>query len=356
MENLITEIVNQTTYLGGNQSMTIVFDEKYMEHIQTLDHPESPSRLKAIREALEKHGLWKDIVSPRNASDEEVKKIHTPEYLESLYITGERALTMDTIVHPETLSIARLAAGGSIIAAEKAWSDRKPSIALVRPPGHHSGSYYGMGFCYLNNIAIAAEQMMKRARKIAIVDIDVHHGNGTQDLFYRRPDILYISAHQSYIFPGTGYLEEVGEGDGKGYTINIPFESGAGDSSFEMAMDKVIIPALDDYDPEMLLVSLGVDAHYRDPLASLSLSSSGYASEISSLLDFSKRRCSDRIAFYLEGGYDLESLGEVVAYTVGRFEDREIDLKHTKVRDTKCQGKETLEEVVEIQKRFWKLQ
>lgn len=336
--------------------MTIVFDDRYKEHIQTMGHPESPNRLIAIRDALKKHDLWNDVIGPRDATDEEIKKIHSAQYLESLNVTGERALTMDTIIHPDTISIARLAAGGSIIAAERAWSDRKPSMALVRPPGHHSGSSFGMGFCYLNNIAIAAEQITRKARKIAIVDLDVHHGNGTQDIFYHRPDVLYISMHQSYIFPGTGYVDDMGEGDGKGYTINIPFYSDAGDTSFEMAVNKVVIPALDDYDPEMVLVSLGIDSHYRDPLASLSLSSLGYAAEISDLLDFAKRRCSNRIAFFLEGGYDLESLGEVVSYTVGRFENREIELKYTEVRDAKCQEREAIEDVVKIQKNFWKLQ
>lgn len=356
IESLITEIVNQTTYPAGAPFMTIVFDDRYIEHVQTFGHPESPDRLVAIRDALKRHGLWKGVTRPSDATDEEIGRIHTAEYLESLNVTGDRALTMDTVVHPATISFARLAAGGSVIAAEKAWSDRKPSIALVRPPGHHAGPYYGMGFCYLNNIAIAAEQMIKKARKIAIVDIDVHHGNGTQDIFYRRPDVLYISMHQSYIFPGTGYLEEIGEGDGKGYTINIPLYSGAGDASFGMAMDKVVIPALDDYDPEIVLVSLGGDAHYRDTLASLSLSSAGYAAEVSDLLDFAKRRCFNRIAFFLEGGYDLESLCEVVSCTVGQFEGREIEMKYTKVRDTECQEREAIEEVVGVQKHFWKLQ
>jgi len=335
--------------------MTIIFSEKYIEHVQTPDHPESPKRLIAIRDTLRSFDLWENVLEPRYARDDEIENIYAKDYLEFLSTAGECMLTLDTVMHPETLGIAKLAVGGAIMAGEKAWEEGKPAIALVRPPGHHSGPAYGMGFCYLNNIAIAAEQMIQRAKKIAIVDIDVHHGNGTQDIFYDRCDVLYVSTRQKYIFPGTGHIKETGEGEGKGYTVNIPMESDAGDESFKYAHEKIVLPLLEEYKPGMLMVSIGVDAHYRDPFASLALSSNGYAREIKDLIAFARRECSGRIAFYLEGGYDLEALSEVVAYTVGLFTGNDLPLKYTDIRDVNCIEKTSIENIINFQKSYWKL-
>lgn len=335
--------------------MTIIFSERYLDHIQTPDHPESPNRLRAIREVLMAVDFWNDIHPPRDASDEEILRVHTPEYLEFISTAGETMVTMDTVMHEETHEIARLAAGGGIVAAESAWNDCRPAIALLRPPGHHAGPGYSMGFCYLNNIAIAARHILNKCRKIAIVDIDVHHGNGTQDAFYEQPEVLYISSHQKNIFPGTGRINEFGKGDGEGFTVNIPLKDGAGDASFELAYDEIILPVLGEFAPEMLMVSLGTDSHYRDPLASLTLSSSGYAREIKQILDFGRSHCSNRIAFFLEGGYDLESLSEVVAHTVGLFNGGELSLDYRDVLDRECLERKSLENILELQRDYWNL-
>lgn len=336
--------------------MTIVFSDKFLEHVQTPSHPESPKRLIAITDSLAENGLWKDILTPRDADMKELEKVHDRDYLDFLDRFGDRALTMDTMLHRDTFSIARLAAGGGIVAAEKAWEGRKPVMALLRPPGHHSGPSYGMGFCYLNNIAIAAKHMLHRAKRIAIADVDVHHGNGTQDTFYRDPNVLYISTHQRYIFPGTGHPNEVGEAEGEGFNVNIPMNSPAGDASFEFAHERIVLPILREYKPEMLLVSIGTDSHYRDPIASLSLSSMGHIKGISGLLDFAKEECSNRIAFYLEGGYDLESLAEIITHTVGLFEGKKTPMKYNEVRDKNCMEKEELLSIVQLQKNYWKLE
>ncbi len=335
--------------------MTIVYSDKFLEHVQTPSHPESPMRLMAIRDSLESAGLWKDVLDPRDATTKEMQRIHNHDYLAFLDKFGERALTMDTLIHKDTFSIARLAAGGGILAANTAWESRKPAMALLRPPGHHSGPAYGMGFCYLNNIAIAAADLMVKAGRIAIVDIDVHHGNGTQDAFYRNSNVLYISTHQRYIFPGTGHPNEVGEGDGEGFNVNIPMNSPAGDASFEFAHEKIVFPILEEYKPEMLLVSIGTDSHYRDQLASLTLSSKGHAKEVADLLEFAKRRCSGRIAFFLEGGYDLESLAEVITHAVGLFDGKETPLRYNNVSDKVCVEKDNLLSIIQIMKGYWKL-
>jgi len=335
--------------------MTIVFSERFLEHVQTATHPESPQRLESIRSSLRSAGLWNGVLEPKEATTEELARVHSRDYLAFLERAGERALTMDTLIHSETHKIAKLAAGGGILAAEKAWDEGKPAIALLRPPGHHSGPDYGMGFCYINNIAVAAKHMLRKAKRIAIVDVDVHHGNGTQDAFYGSPEVLYISTHQRYIFPGTGHPNEVGEGDGEGFNVNIPMNSPAGDASFEFAHEKIILPILQEYKPDMLLVSVGVDSHYRDQLASLSLSSKGSIKGISGLIDFARERCSGRIAFFLEGGYDLESLSEVITHTVGLFEGKKTPLRYNDVQDKDCFEKDDLLSMIEIQKKYWKL-
>lgn len=336
--------------------MSIIFSERYIDHIQTPGHPESPERLIAIRESLKENNLWEDILEPEPATIDEISCLHSDDYIAFLQIPGERALTMDTMIHTETFDIAKLAVGGGILAAKTTWEEGKPSIALLRPPGHHAGPHSGMGFCYLNNIAIAAEQVVGKGKKIAIVDIDVHHGNGTQDSFFDRADILYISMHQQYIFPGTGPSNEVGHGDGDGYTINIPMNSGAGDKSFIFAYEKIVMPILEEYRPGILLVSIGSDAHYRDPFASLTLSTSGYLREIELLLEFAKTRCSSRISFFLEGGYDLEALTDIITPAVGMFAGKTIAPKYAHVADAQGIEKTNIDNIVKIQKNYWKLE
>lgn len=335
--------------------MTIVYSEKYKDHVIHHGHPESPQRLDAIRDSLEAHGLWKDVLEPKDATTEELESVHILGYLEALDRFGETEWTPDTVSHKDTFSIARLAAGGAIMAAESAWNDRRPAIALVRPPGHHAVQDRAMGFCYLNNIAIASKKLLGLAKKIAIVDIDVHHGNGTQETFYDSKDVLYISTHQKWIFPGTGSPDEYGEGEGEGYTINIPMNMGAGDASFEFAYEKIILPILLEFKPAMLMVSIGTDSHYLDPLAGLTLSSKGYAKEIASLLSFAREHCNGRIAFFLEGGYELSVLAEIITHAVGLFEGRQTPLRHVEVRDKKGIDIEPLTAVAQMHKQYWKL-
>jgi acetoin utilization deacetylase AcuC-like enzyme len=188
---------------------------------------------------------------------------------------------------------------------------RQRGFSLNRPPGHHATKNRGMGFCLLNNVAIAAEYLIRErgAVRVAIVDLDLHHGNGTQDIFWQRRDVLYISTHQSPLYPGTGMLEETGEGYGRGYTANFPLPPASGDRAYQTVMGELILPLIDRYEPEMILVSAGFDAHWRDPLGHMRLSADGYYKLIAELRRWADIHCGGRISLVLEGGYDLGAIG-----------------------------------------------
>jgi len=221
-----------------------------------------------------------------------------------------RHLDMDTYTTTASWQLALNAAGGALAVAESVWQrDAARGFALCRPPGHHATPNRGMGFCLLNNVALAAEylQQIYGAQKLAIIDLDLHHGNGTQDIFWRRGDVCYISTHQSPHYPGTGRLQETGSGAGEGTTTNFPMPPMTGDKGFQTVMDEAILPLLDRFAPQMLLVSYGFDTHWRDPLGNLLLSASGYASLVASLTQWADGNCKGRIMLILEGGYDLDA-------------------------------------------------
>ena len=327
----------------------IVYHPDYQKHILSPGHPESPKRLEAIVERLKKEDLF-NVLSPKKASVEQIGRVHALDYINTIKNVG--FIDMEAPVHPETFDIASLAAGGTITAGKYAYKDKKPVFALVRPPGHHSGKNYGGGFCYFNNVAIGVKNLNK---KTAIIDIDLHHGNGTSDIFYEDPDVLYISTHQTSIFPGTGKVEETGKGKGEGFNVNIPFTSGCGDKSFDLAFEKIIKPIVEQFAPEMIFVSFGGDAHYMDTLGSLSLSSPGYASLCEKITNLAKNVCNNRLCFVLEGGYYLDALSEVIAGIVGFWHNKKMDYEFTNIRDIMGIGNNIVENVVDVQKKYWKL-
>lgn len=337
------------------EDVTIFFNEESYSHSQNPFHPEAPERLKGIEQKLKRLGLWKDVMSSGTGDAEHLGLVHDEDYIDFIRTCGECNLTMDTQVHNETYDIAALSAECAIDAVRHTKETGTPSFALTRPPGHHAGPNYGMGFCYFNNIAIAASYLLGNGdRRIAIVDPDVHHGNGTEQIFSDRPDVLYISVHQTGIFPGTGNVDFLGIGEGQGFTLNVPLPSGCGDSTYDCAFSDVISPVVKQFSPDAILVSFGADCHYRDPLASMSLSSPGHVREATELLRLSEI-CGGRLTYLLEGGYDIPALSEAVAGVVGAMEGVEVPLEFTDIADSSCLGRSVIERCIRNASEYWDL-
>lgn len=295
------------------EELVYFYPEGHEKHYET-GHPERPERVESIKRALAEVNLWDPYnkVSPTVIPEEILQAVHSPAYLNLLEMTCRRAghLDMDTYTTADSWSLARQAAGGAISVASAIWEgNARRGFALTRPPGHHAMHGQGMGFCLLNNVAVTAEYLLRNysIRRLAVVDLDLHHGNGTQDIFWRRNDVLYISTHQAPFYPGTGQLEDTGEGDGEGWTANFPLPAGSGDTAFSTFMDELILPILDRTMPEMVLVSYGFDTHWLDPLGQLLLTADNYGSMVKKLCDWADSHCDGKIGLFLEGGYDLHA-------------------------------------------------
>jgi len=255
-----------------------------------------------------------EVVAPRQATREQLARVHGDEYLRRIAETAGSALALDpdTYTSPETYEIARLAAGAAVDAVERVLGGKhQRAFALVRPPGHHAERNRAMGFCFYNNIAVAAAHARALgAERVAIVDFDVHHGNGTQHIFEDDPSVLYMSAHQFPYYPGTGAAAEIGCGDGRGFTVNVPLEVGATDDDYRVAFAEVIVPVLQQFNPDVLLVSAGFDAHERDPLAGMRVTTAGFGAMTAELRLVAEACCGGRLVAISEGGYDLRALAQ----------------------------------------------
>jgi acetoin utilization deacetylase AcuC-like enzyme len=294
--------------------MLLLFDERMGRHDPGRGHPESPARLRAVQQALEPLAgpVWR---APRLATRAELERVHSAPHIDQVEQLRGRAgaFDADTSVSPGSIEAAYLAAGAAVEAVEEAVrGEHRQVFALVRPPGHHAESGHAMGFCLFNNVAVAAEHALAQldCERVLIVDWDVHHGNGTQHSFAARRDVLFFSVHQFPFYPGTGALEERGQGAGEGYTINVPFPGGQGDGDYIGALSDVLLPAAERFAPDLVLVSAGFDAHRSDPLAGMHLSTEGYAAMMGLVRDIAERHADGRLVMTLEGGYDLDALAE----------------------------------------------
>jgi acetoin utilization deacetylase AcuC-like enzyme len=297
-------------------------------------HPERPERVTAARAAVSGRGVaWKPV-SVREATFGELERVHEGRYLEALEeLRGEEGLLdADTYYAPCSVEAARRAAGGVIAMIDGIVdTDVRQGVALVRPPGHHARPGAAMGFCLLNTVAVAAAHARARGlSRVLVVDWDVHHGNGTQEMFWRRPEVLYMSTHQFPFYPGTGAADESGEGEGRGFTVNVPLSAGGDDGVYRAAFERVLLPIAEEYAPDLVLVSAGFDASARDPLANMSLTEDAFGWMARALRGVADRSASGRIALVLEGGYDLVALemglaSAIDGMTAGRARERESE-------------------------------
>jgi acetoin utilization deacetylase AcuC-like enzyme len=339
--------------------MLLITSPRFEEHVTPPGHPERMERAHVFDAAAAR---WAQTggrtAPPRPATREELARVHDAAYLDRMAaIAGRPAmLDPDTFTSPESQEIALLAAGAAVQAAGHALDQHEPAFALVRPPGHHAERDRAMGFCLYNNVAVAAAYALARGlERIAIVDVDVHHGNGTQWIFYEEPRVLYVSTHQFPFYPGTGAADEVGRAAGAGFTFNVPLEAGATDADYLLVYQNAVIPVLGRFAPRLVLVSAGFDAHERDPLASMRLTTSGYAAVVGRLMAAAPKGA---IAFVTEGGYDLGALASCLDASfaaIGRSgpEARPVETAHPPAGPAP-RGERALATVRAAQAAYWR--
>jgi acetoin utilization deacetylase AcuC-like enzyme len=303
------------------RKMGLVADAVFETHDTGPGHPERPARLERLRTALAQSAVARSCVavSPVAAGDALLELVHEPSYLEHAEracASGARILdSEDTAVCEVSAKVARLAVGAVATLCDKvAAGEFSRAFAAVRPPGHHAERSLAMGFCIFNTIAVAARHLrsLRGIDRVLVVDWDVHHGNGTQHIFEKEPNVFYFSVHQSPHYPGTGARSEKGIGDGLGATLNCPLPPGAGDEEFLRVLREELTPAAVAFDPDFVLISAGFDAHQRDPLGDLQVTTAAYAEATRTVTSIADRCAGGRVVSALEGGYDLEALSQSV--------------------------------------------
>jgi len=337
----------------------IIFTPRYYEHNTGSDHPETSKRLEVIMNEMEKLDLFSatskcELVEPDLARIEDLELVHIPEHVQLVKRICEHGGGLldlgDTVVSPESFEVARYAVGGAIKAVNLVLSRKvRNAFALVRPPGHHAGPYYAAGFCLFNNVAVAAAHLVKRLdfKRVLILDIDAHHGNGTQEIFYNTDKVLYISLHEDpRDFPGTGFVDEIGETKGLGYNVNIPLPFKTGDKAYLTAVDEIVVPIIRQYAPQFILASIGYDGYYGDPVAKLNLSAATYTSIFEKIVTCASTLCNDKFVAVLEGGYDLRQLGKLAVSTISKMAGFPYSTK-TESPPTSSKAEKQAEKVIE---------
>lgn len=309
-----------------------IYDPRFLEHDTGPGHPERPDRLRAITQRLRAAGLWDRLAHlPFDAADEtRLQRLHTPGYVRRVRAAcaaGQPYIdTAESVICPASDGLAKLAVGGVLRAVSAVMSGEVDNaFCAVRPPGHHAEADRSMGFCLYGSVALAAEALIADhgLERVAVVDFDVHHGNGTQHLLEDLADVLFVSVHQSpeTCYPGTGFAHETGKGAGEGFTLNVPLPPGSGDGEYFAAFDEIILPRLETFAPQFLLLSAGFDAAAADPLAQMEMSTAGFAGITERLLAVANRYAGGRVVSVLEGGYDLDALSAGVAAHTGLLLD-----------------------------------
>jgi acetoin utilization deacetylase AcuC-like enzyme len=318
----------------GGVVLLVGADPRFADHDPGRGHPERPARLEAVHSGLDQAArdlgaAVDDLVTPlppRDATDEEIARVHTPRHVERLRALAEHgggSIDPDTAMSGGSWTAATLAAGAGLAAVDglQDASDGAAFLAL-RPPGHHARPERAMGFCLLNNVAITAAALAERGARVLIVDYDAHHGNGTQEIFYTDGRVAYVSFHEWPLYPGTGRLDEIGAGAGTGTTCNVPLPAGATGDLYLRGVDEVVAPLAARHEPDWILVSCGYDAHRADPLTGLGLSAGDYGALATRMLQLAPRPA--RVVVFLEGGYDLDALRDGTACTVTALVGEEV--------------------------------
>ncbi|MEM3578174.1 MAG: histone deacetylase [Candidatus Bathyarchaeia archaeon] len=348
----------------------VIFSPKYYRHNTGKGHPESARRLSAIIKELRtgvisKSRNWQ-FVEPERASLDEIQLVHDPEYIrfvKNVCKAGGGILDSgDTVVSTESFEVATYAVGGALKAVDLVMKRQfENAFALVRPPGHHAGKFSAAGFCIFNNVAVAAQHLLKDfgLNRVLILDIDAHHGNGTQEIFYGTDKVLYISLHEDpRSFPGTGFVDEIGEGEGLGFNVNVPLPFGTNDPLYLKAFNEIAVPIISQYKPQFMLVSAGLDGQYTDPIANLSLSAHCYGRIYEEIVKLASKLCDEKLVFVLEGGYSLKLVGKLAALAIAKMGGLNYIVDDSVVASSahaRKLGEKVLRENKKAQEPFWNL-
>ncbi len=336
----------------------IVRDDRYLAHHMGPEHPESPGRLEAIHDMLDREpGLPLKKIEARLATREEIEAVHAHEYCGYVASTEGRdyvPLDPDTAATARTFETTLLAAGGVLEAADTVLrGEAANAVALVRPPGHHAEYNQAKGFCFFNNIAVAAEHLLKTRglSRVLVADWDLHHGNGTQHTFYARRDALFFSTHQFPFYPGTGSRDETGRGEGEGFTVNVPLRPGKMDGDYRFLYRNLLGPVAEAFNPEFILVSAGFDIGSGDPLGGMCVSADGFAALAAEVKSLAERLCRGRLVLVLEGGYDRTILADGVQAVLRQLTGSALPPKFP--AEPSPETRKEIQPVLDIQRRFW---
>ena len=346
----------------------IIYHESYLKHDPGYGHPECPARLSETMKFLREKDLLRKyevpLLKPKVATKEDLALVHTKEHIESIEKLSKHRgmLTSDTPLMNETYELAKLSVGGAILAGEVVMDEAlKNSFVLNRPPGHHAGRDFGGGFCYFNNVALMTEYIKRKygLKKIMILDWDVHHGNGTQDIFYDNPSVLYFSTHQVPLFPGTGHIDEIGKDEGIGYNVNLPLPPGSTGADCIFAIDEVFIPLAEEFKPDFVAISAGQDAYFADSLANLNFIIETYIKIVENVMKVTDKVCNGRMAIVLEGGYNLEAIPQITAAiitTLAGIKDVDISDPYPPPRQSiSAIVKERVSKIRALLANYWKI-
>lgn len=354
--------MNDIKLTDRKKGVGVVRDVRFLEHIPGLGHIESPRRLQAVYERLDRddaRSLYQ-IISPRMATKDELAWNHERRYIDRIERTQSSDFTQldpDTIASSGSWQAACLAVGGVFSLLDAIFSGVVTNgLALVRPPGHHAERGEAMGFCLFNNVALGAHYARKvlGCSKVLIVDWDIHHGNGTQWSFYDDPTVLYFSTHRYPYYPGSGAIEQIGRGDGIGCTINCPLEPGAGDVEYAAVFRRLLLPVARAFAPDVVLVSAGFDIYKDDPLGGMKVTIKGFAYLARLLIDFAAEILDGRILFCLEGGYNNFGLSEGIYAVLRECAGNSLfSFEDIKDIETSCHGPDVIDSVIEVLKTYW---